>query len=69
MAISYAMGRRSMEEYRAYMMGHDDHVTSRIDILCSDKEEARLLAKNCVNEFAVELWQRDRFIERFEPRL
>jgi hypothetical protein len=50
-------------------MGHDDHITGRIDIRCSDKEEALLLAKNCVSEYAVELWQRDRFIERFEPRL
>lgn len=58
-----------MEEYRAYMMGHDDHITSRIDIRCRDREDARLLAKNCVNDYAVELWQADRFLERFEPRL
>jgi hypothetical protein len=58
-----------MEEYRAYMMGHDDHITSRIDIRCSNKEEARLLAKTCVDDCGVELWQADRFIERFEPRL
>jgi putative hemolysin len=58
-----------MEEYRAYMMGHDDHVTSRISICCSNREEARLLAKTCVDEYAVELWQADHFLERFEPRL
>jgi hypothetical protein len=58
-----------MEEYRAYMMGHDDHITSRIDIRCSNKEDARLLAKTCVDQYAVELWQADHFLERFEPRL
>jgi hypothetical protein len=58
-----------MEEYRAYMIGHDDHITSCIDIWCRGREEALLLARNCVNEFAVELWQADSFIERFEPRL
>ena len=58
-----------MEEYRAYMMGKDDHFTSCIDIRCRGREEALLLAKNCVHEFAVELWQADSFIERFEPNL
>jgi hypothetical protein len=58
-----------MEEYRAYAMGSNGHVINRIDIRCSDEEEARRLAKIAVGGDAVELWQMDRFIERFEPAL
>jgi hypothetical protein len=58
-----------MEEYRAYIIGPYGRFTSRIDIRCFDKEEARRLAKTCVDDFAVELWQADHFLERFEPRL
>jgi hypothetical protein len=56
-----------MDEYRAYVMGPDDHIINRVDIHCSDEEEARRLAKIVVDGHAVELWQADRFIERFEP--
>jgi hypothetical protein len=56
-----------MDEYRAYVMGSDDHIINRGDIRCSDEEEARRLAKIAVDRHAVELWQADRFIERFEP--
>jgi hypothetical protein len=56
-----------MEEYRAYVLGEDGHITNRVDIRCSDEIEARRLAKVAVDGHAVELWQFDRFIERFEP--
>jgi hypothetical protein len=56
-----------MEEYRAYVIGSDGHITSRIDIRCADEKEARRLAKRVVDGHAVELWQADRFIERYEP--
>ena len=36
-----------MEEYRAYVIGSDGHITSRIDIRCADEKEARRLAKPC----------------------
>ena len=58
-----------MEEYRAYIIGPYGRITARIDILCLDKEEARRQAKIAVDGYAVELWQADRFIERFEPSL
>jgi hypothetical protein len=48
-------------------MGADDHIINRVDIRCSDEEEARRLAKVVVDRHAVELWQAGRFIERFEP--
>jgi hypothetical protein len=56
-----------MDEYRAYMIGRDGHIFNRVDIRCSDENEARRLAKVAVDGHAVELWQGDRFIERFEP--
>ena len=55
-----------MEEYRAYVIGPDD-IFNRVDIRCSDEKEARRLAKIAVDGHTVELWQADRFIERFEP--
>jgi hypothetical protein len=57
-----------MEEYRAYIIGPDGHIINRIDIR-ADQNEARRLAKSAVNGHAVELWQADRLIERFEPAL
>jgi hypothetical protein len=57
----------SVEEYRAYLIGPDGHIINRVDIRASDQQEARRLAKRVVDGHAVELWQADRFIERFEP--
>jgi hypothetical protein len=56
-----------MEEYRAYLIGPDGHIINRVDICAPDQQEARRLAKRVVDGHAVELWQADRFIERFEP--
>jgi hypothetical protein len=53
------------EEYRAYVIGSDEHITDRIDFLCSDDNEARRLAKIALDGHAGELWQADRLIERF----
>jgi len=57
-----------MEEYRAYVIGSDGRIISRVDIRCSDEGEARRIAKAAVDGHAIELWQADRFIERFEPK-
>ena len=56
-----------MEEYRAYIIGPDGHIIYRVDIRCSDEEESRRIAKTAVDGHAVELWQAERFIERFNP--
>jgi hypothetical protein len=58
---------RLMEEYRAYIIGPNGHIINCVDIRCSDENEARRLAKHAVDGHAVELWQLDRFVERFEP--
>jgi len=56
-----------MEEYRAYVIGPNGHITNRIDLRCYNEKEARRLAKIAVDDHPVELWETDRFIERFEP--
>ena len=56
-----------MEEYRAYVIGADGQIINRVDLRCFGEKEARRLAKIAVDGHAVELWQADRFIERFEP--
>lgn len=59
---------REMEEYRAYIIGPDGRIISRIDIRCSDEDEARRIATTAVDGHAIELWQAGRFIERFDPK-
>ena len=54
-----------MQDYRAYIMGPDGHVQSRVDIRCDDEAEAIRLAKQLVDGHDVELWQLDRHIETF----
>ena len=56
-----------MQEYRAFIIGPNDHVIGRRDIICLDEQAARERAKQLVDCHAVELWQLERLIERFEP--
>ncbi|UPK28401.1 hypothetical protein [Bradyrhizobium sp. 195] len=56
-----------MQEYRAYVVGHDGHFTARIDLVCADDDSARERAKQLVDGQAVELWQGNRKIDRFDP--
>jgi hypothetical protein len=54
-----------MIEYRAYLMGPDGHVQSRVDLVCEHDEAARERAKQLVDGHDVELWQLDRKIATF----
>jgi len=56
-----------MLDYRAYIMGPDGHVQSRVDLRCDDDVEALRLAKQLVDDHDVELWQLDRKIETLKP--
>ena len=49
--------------HRAYIMGPDGHVQSRVDLRCADVAEAVKLAKQLVDSHDVELWQLDRHID------
>ena len=46
-----------MLEYRAYVIGLDGRIELRVDLFCSDDEEARERARQLVNGRDVELWK------------
>jgi hypothetical protein len=54
-----------MQGYRAYIVGPDGHVLSRVDLHRYDVAEAIEQAKRLVDGHDVELWQLDRKIETF----
>lgn len=54
-----------MQEYRAYVMGQDGHIESRIDIVCRNENDAKQRAKALVDGHDIELWQADRVIAKF----
>lgn len=48
------------------MIGRDGHIKLRVDLdKCRDESEAKEKAKQLVDGHDIELWERDRFIERF----
>jgi hypothetical protein len=51
-----------MQEYRAYVMDPDGHISLRHDFSARDDEAAKRHAKQYVDGQDVELWQRDRMI-------
>ena len=48
-----------MQEYRAYVLGPDGHITFRHDLRCADYEAAKERAKQLVDGHVIELWQKD----------
>ena len=54
--------------YYAYVIGDDNHVTSRIDLLCDDDEEAIRYVKQLVDGQTVELWQGTRRVATLKPK-
>ena len=58
-----------MQEYRAFILGPDGRVQDFVNLICENESEAIKAAKQLVDGRNVELWQRDRQIERFNrPR-
>ena len=45
-----------MQEYRAYVIGPDGYITTRIELLCADEAAAQVQAKALVDGYDVELW-------------
>lgn len=62
------VGDASMEEYRAYLMGPEGYVMSRVDLICEDEETARERAQQLAQDRVVELWQGPRKIAEYHPR-
>lgn len=54
--------------YYAYVIGDDNHVASRIDVLCDDDEEAIRYVERLVDGQTIELWQGTRRIATLKPK-
>jgi hypothetical protein len=59
-------GALRMHEYRAYIIGPDGHIQSRVDLLCKNENTAIAQAKQLVDGHDVELWQYNRQIAKFK---
>lgn len=57
-----------MAGYYVYILGDDDHIVDRVEVITADDEEAKRLARQLVADRAIELWQEARKIARFEPQ-
>ena len=57
-----------MAHYRAYFIGIDGLFVKSIDLDCVDDAAAIENAKQLVDGQDVELWQRDRRIQKFKAR-
>jgi hypothetical protein len=55
-----------MNEYCAYIMSPDGHIQRRVDLLCTDDEAAKDMARQLVDGHDVELWQLSRWIAEFK---
>jgi hypothetical protein len=54
-----------MQDYRVYVIGEDGHFIRSIDLVCADDDAAIAAAKQLIERYDLELWQRDRRIARF----
>jgi len=53
-----------MPEYRAYLVGSDDHIQNAVHLNCAD-DQAIILAKEFADGHHVGLWQLDRKVATF----
>ena len=58
---------KPLEHFTAYFIGRDGRIQRRVDFVSPDDEYAKHVAKGMVTGNAIELWQRARMIQRFEP--
>ena len=59
-------GLAHVNEYRAYTVGGDGHITASRAFKCVDDSEAIVWAKQLVDGHDIELWSGDRFVIRLE---
>jgi|ERR1700730_17013360 hypothetical protein len=58
----------AMAEYRIYVIGSHGHFIQVINLDCADDKAAIESAKQFVGDHALELWQGDRHIAKFDPK-
>jgi hypothetical protein len=54
-----------VQDYRAFLIKPDGHITDRHEFWCETEDEARVRAKQLVDGHDVELWHRDQKIATF----
>ena len=57
-----------MNEYRAYTLGDDDHITASRGFTCPGDSDAIVWAKQLMDGHDIELWSGDRFVIRLDHR-
>jgi hypothetical protein len=55
---------RAMPEYRAYVVGDDNHFVGFEPLICRDDAEAITKARRLVDGHDIELWSGDRLVTR-----
>jgi hypothetical protein len=58
-----------MAEYRAYIVGDDDHFIGFEEMVCRDDGEAIAKAKRLVDGHDIELWNGERLLIRLSKSL
>jgi hypothetical protein len=53
-----------MAEYRAYLVGNDEHFVAFRALVCDGDAEATVWAKQLANGHDIELWSGERFVVR-----
>ncbi len=57
-----------MSDYRAFIVGDDDHFIGFEPMICSDDSEAISKARRMVDGHDIELWNGDRLVIRLEHK-
>ena len=55
-----------INEYRAYTIGPDGHITASRAFKCADDSDAIVWAKQLIDGYDIELWSGERFVARVE---
>jgi hypothetical protein len=56
--------RNDVNEYRAFLIGHDGHIRSSRAFVCGDDADAIVWAEQLVDGHDIELWSGERFVRR-----
>lgn len=57
-----------MADYRLYFLDEANHIRGVAEFQCDDDQSASAQAESHADGRRMELWSRDRFVRRFDPR-
>ena len=55
-----------MADYQLYLLDSQDHIRKRIDLECRDDAHAVEVVGEHISHMAMELWQGERLVKRFQ---